>query len=290
MISQITTWDSMSWPAVDSDQNAKPGNMVQCQTYLIGLGVTISSPTRNESKLLYLAKNESMLLIIAFIWLSAARRCLGRFLIVDTDLSSGWEKRKMALVLFKEIGHSLNPANSLVLKVLSASPSAYSANPNSNISSPPSLSGSSISLVSVQARNNARIVFSDSLDLFNNKFFKSPVQKAGSSNKWSFLADSKEKAIKERRHNNVFKNGIVLLYGGVGPLPSDVSIAGVAKAFGVRLIKCENVIVLSATNVNEFDQQWESLIGSRLLATIGSFDEEMIEAAMEPISTKLSSK
>ncbi|KAI3722974.1 hypothetical protein L2E82_34225 [Cichorium intybus] len=284
MISQITTWDSMSWPAVDSDQNAKPCNMVQCQTYLIGLGVTISSPTRNESKLLYLAKNESMLLIIAFIWLSAARRCLGRFLIVDTDLSSGWENRKMALVLFKEIGHSLNPANSLVL---SASPSAYSVNPNSNISSPPSLSGSSISLVSVvQARNNARIVFSGSLDLFSNKFFKSPVQKAGSSNKYEksgkiyFKQGGVEMSMPQGSFENLpipkkrlsrkediimvddqaklakaFSQSIrVLLYGGVGPLPSDVSIAGVAKAFGVRL------------------------------------DEEMIEAAMEPISTKLSSK
>ncbi|KAI3708344.1 hypothetical protein L2E82_37512 [Cichorium intybus] len=267
-----------------------------------------------------------------------------------------------ALVLFKEIGHSLNPANSLVL---SASPSAYSVNPNSNISSPPSLSGSSISLVSVvQARNNARIVFSGSLDLFSNKFFKSPVQKAGSSNKYEksgkiyFKQGGVEMSMPQGSFENLpipkkrlsrkediimvddraklakaFSQSIrVLLYGGVGPLPSDVSIAGVAKAFGVRLIKCENVIVLSATNVNEFDQQWECLIRSRLLATIGSFvskhfttslsdlevaqplsklslefpnvhigrnsfrnmkdvtDEEMIEAAMEPISTKLSSK
>ncbi|KAI3725862.1 hypothetical protein L1987_65658 [Smallanthus sonchifolius] len=84
-----------------------------------------------------------------------------------------------APVLFKGIGHSLNPSNSLVLKVLSASPSACSANPKSKLSTPPSLSGSSISLVSVvQARNNARVLFSGSLDLFSNKFFKSPVQKA----------------------------------------------------------------------------------------------------------------
>ncbi|KAK9286013.1 hypothetical protein L1049_025216 [Liquidambar formosana] len=54
-----------------------------------------------------------------------------------------------APVLFKGIGHSLNAANSLVLKVLSASPSAYSANSNSKLSNPPSLTGSAISLVSV---------------------------------------------------------------------------------------------------------------------------------------------
>lgn len=104
---------------------------------------------------------------------------------IQSDVLLGSTKIE-APVLFKGIGHSLNPANSLVLKVLSASPSAYSANPKSKLSSPPSLSGSSISLVSVvQARNNARIVFSGSLDLFSNKFFKSPVQKAGSSNKYA---------------------------------------------------------------------------------------------------------
>ncbi|KAI3508288.1 hypothetical protein L1887_23294 [Cichorium endivia] len=96
-----------------------------------------------------------------------------------------------APVVFKGIGHSLNPTNSLVLKVLSASPSADSANPKSKLSTPPSLSGSSISLVSVisdkivKARNNARIVFSGSLDLVSNKFFNSTMQKAGSSNKFA---------------------------------------------------------------------------------------------------------
>ena len=39
--------------------------------------------------------------------------------------------------------------HSQVLKVLSASPSAYSANPKTKLSSPPSLTGSAISLVSV---------------------------------------------------------------------------------------------------------------------------------------------
>ncbi|XP_044509830.1 dolichyl-diphosphooligosaccharide--protein glycosyltransferase 48 kDa subunit-like isoform X2 [Mangifera indica] len=89
-----------------------------------------------------------------------------------------------APVLFQGIGHTLNPANSLVLKVLSASPSAYSANPKSKLSSPPSLTGSAISLVSVlQARNNARVMITGSLSLFSNRFFRSGVQKAGSSTK-----------------------------------------------------------------------------------------------------------
>ncbi|KOM50873.1 hypothetical protein LR48_Vigan08g170000 [Vigna angularis] len=89
-----------------------------------------------------------------------------------------------APVLFQGIGHSLNPTNRLVLKALSASPSAFSANPKSKLTSPPSLTGSSISLVSViQARNNARILVSGSLSMFSNRFFRSGVQKAGSPTK-----------------------------------------------------------------------------------------------------------
>ncbi|GJV82450.1 dolichyl-diphosphooligosaccharide--protein glycosyltransferase 48 kDa subunit [Tanacetum coccineum] len=125
---------------------------------------------------------------------------------IQADVLLGSTKIE-APVLFKGIGHSVNPANSLVLKVLSASPSAYSANPKSKLSSPPSLSGSSISLVSVvQARNNARVVFSGSLDLFSNKFFKSPVQKAGSSDKYEksgnqrFVTELSKWVFHERGH------------------------------------------------------------------------------------------
>ncbi|KAK9287323.1 hypothetical protein L1049_015738 [Liquidambar formosana] len=95
---------------------------------------------------------------------------------IQSDVILGREKIKasqtfLAPVLFQGIGHSLNPANSLVLKVLSASPSAYSANPKSKLSNPPPLSGSSISLVSVvQARNNARILISGSLSMFGNRY------------------------------------------------------------------------------------------------------------------------
>ncbi|KAF6140225.1 hypothetical protein GIB67_000273 [Kingdonia uniflora] len=109
-----------------------------------------------------------------------------------------------APVLFKGIGHTLNAANSLVLEVLSASPSAYSSNPESKMSSPPLLTGSVISLVSVaQGRNNARVLISGSLDLFSNQFFQSEVQKARSTtkemvhqkNRYSHLESRLEKVI-----------------------------------------------------------------------------------------------
>ncbi|XP_049400842.1 uncharacterized protein LOC125864802 [Solanum stenotomum] len=108
----------------------------------------------------------------------------------------------------------------------------------------------------------------------------------------------------ERRKST---NDMVFIYGGVGPLHSDVTVAGVAKAFGVRmapdeefeehlrhligekctgdknemaqlpegitellhheqlpvpLIKCRNVVILTATNVAELDLQWHCLIDS----------------------------
>ncbi|KAK2665268.1 hypothetical protein Ddye_003842 [Dipteronia dyeriana] len=104
--------------------------------------------------------------------------------LIKSDVILG-SKNIEAPVLFQGIGHSVNPANSLALQVLAASPSAYSANPLSKLSSPPSLTGSAISLVSViQARNNARIVVAGSLSMFSNRFFRSGVQKAGSSTKY----------------------------------------------------------------------------------------------------------
>ncbi|KAJ6420016.1 hypothetical protein OIU84_030023 [Salix udensis] len=125
---------------------------------------------------------------------------------IESDVLLG-ENKIEAPVLFKGIAHSLNAANNLVLKVLSASPAAYSANPSSKLSSPPSLTGSSISLVSVvQARNNARIMITGSLDLFSNRFFRSSVQKAGSPKKYDksgneqFVAELSKWVFHERGH------------------------------------------------------------------------------------------
>ncbi|KAJ4832140.1 Dolichyl-diphosphooligosaccharide--protein glycosyltransferase 48 kDa subunit [Turnera subulata] len=116
-------------------------------------------------------------------------------------------KKIEAPVLFRGIGHTLNPANNLVLKVLSASPAAYSSNPKNALSTPPALSGSAISLVSVvQARNNARIVIAGSLSMFSNRFFRSGVQKAGSSIKYAksgneqFLTELSKWVFHERGH------------------------------------------------------------------------------------------
>ncbi|KAL0381395.1 UNVERIFIED_CONTAM: Dolichyl-diphosphooligosaccharide--protein glycosyltransferase subunit [Sesamum angustifolium] len=125
---------------------------------------------------------------------------------IQSDVILGSKKIK-APVLFEGIAHSLNPENSLVLKILSASSSSYSANPTSKLSSPPSLSGTAISLVSVvQARNNARIMVSGSLEMFSNRLFRSGVQKSGSSHKYGksgneqFITELSKWIFHERGH------------------------------------------------------------------------------------------
>ncbi|XP_053206440.1 dolichyl-diphosphooligosaccharide--protein glycosyltransferase 48 kDa subunit-like [Panonychus citri] len=71
--------------------------------------------------------------------------------------------------------------NPLVLDVLKASPTAYSYNPSKKITEYPHAIGSNTLLISaLQARNNARVLFTGSLDLFSDKLFRSSVQKSGS--------------------------------------------------------------------------------------------------------------
>ncbi|CEG46264.1 RxLR-like protein [Plasmopara halstedii] len=78
-------------------------------------------------------------------------------------------------VAFSGVGMSLEPNNILAFHVLTAPTTAYSANPvkpiTEKIVSSDLLFGNQIGLVTaVQSRNNARLVFSGSLDLFSNKY------------------------------------------------------------------------------------------------------------------------
>uniref|UniRef100_A0A453SNX0 Dolichyl-diphosphooligosaccharide--protein glycosyltransferase 48 kDa subunit n=1 Tax=Aegilops tauschii subsp. strangulata TaxID=200361 RepID=A0A453SNX0_AEGTS len=106
--------------------------------------------------------------------------------LIQSDVILG-SKKIEAPVLFRGIGHAANPSNSLVLKVLSASPSAYSANPEAKLASVPSLTG----------------------------FLKSGVQKAGSkmshdkagneqfvteTSKWVFHERGHLKAVNVKHH------------------------------------------------------------------------------------------
>lgn len=67
--------------------------------------------------------------------------------------------------------------NPLVLPVLRAEYSAYSYNPNEKITDYPHVIGNNILLIAaLQARNNARVVFSGSLYFFSNEAFTKSIQ------------------------------------------------------------------------------------------------------------------
>lgn len=70
--------------------------------------------------------------------------------------------------------------NSLVLQLLTADTTAYSYVPENQIKEYPHAVGKGTLLIAaLQARNNARVVFSGSLFTFSNQAFESPVQKNG---------------------------------------------------------------------------------------------------------------
>ena len=69
--------------------------------------------------------------------------------------------------------------NPLIIDVLHASSSAYSHSPQDAVEDYPLAVGRNTLLIAaLQARNNARVVFSGSLDLFSDAYFQSSVQKA----------------------------------------------------------------------------------------------------------------
>jgi len=75
-------------------------------------------------------------------------------------------------VLYKGVGHAVDEKNVLAVKILRGNPTTYSSDPNVVIGEYPENAGADTLLISsVQARNNARITFSGSIDFFSNKYF-----------------------------------------------------------------------------------------------------------------------
>ena len=131
-----------------------------------------------------------------------------------------------APIVFSGVGHRLSGKNMLAFPVLTATSSAFSYDKSSSslLTGDP-LVGSSVVLVSAfQARNNARVVFSGSTDLFTDAFFDTQVTpfggggqaKAGNEafvaelTKWAF----REKSVirisdpKHHRWNETAQHGI----------------------------------------------------------------------------------
>jgi len=86
-------------------------------------------------------------------------------------------------ILFRGIGQDIEEDSELLFSLLSASSSAYSSSTTKPVKDL-HVTGNKISLVSaLQARNNARVLFSGSLELFGNKFFNAKVNKQSTDGK-----------------------------------------------------------------------------------------------------------
>ncbi|TKR92501.1 hypothetical protein L596_007142 [Steinernema carpocapsae] len=94
------------------------------------------------------------------------------------------DKKKISPVLFKGVALVSDDSNRLKLELLTAATTAYSANPQSSIIEYPAAIGRSAILIgALQARNNARVVFTGSVEMFSDKFLNANVNKVGSSQK-----------------------------------------------------------------------------------------------------------
>ncbi|KAI9339964.1 Dolichyl-diphosphooligosaccharide--protein glycosyltransferase subunit WBP1 [Obelidium mucronatum] len=135
-----------------------------------------------------------------------ADRVVGETVIVPSSLKKSIKSGNTPLI-FKGVGHRLTGKNPLIVPVLVGNPTSYSFLESSKGKTAPpagALSGSTLVLVSaLQARNNARVVFSGSVDLFKNEFADLTVESKKTANaefvnelsKWVF----QEKGVLEVR-------------------------------------------------------------------------------------------
>ncbi len=111
-------------------------------------------------------------------------------------------------VLFHGIGMSLDENSVLSSKVLMGNPTTYSSNPNKHIvDNPESIGSSTVLVAAIQARNNARIVVSGSIDLFKNSFFRGEMDFSNELfcvelSKWAF-SESAVLRFREIRHHKL---------------------------------------------------------------------------------------
>ncbi|KAM3961729.1 dolichyl-diphosphooligosaccharide--protein glycosyltransferase non-catalytic subunit Ost48 [Aphomia sociella] len=99
-------------------------------------------------------------------------------------------------ILFEGTGLILDRDNSLVLPILTADSTAYSYNPKSQVKEYPHAVGrKTVLIAALQARNNARIVFSGSLYFFSDEAFNSPVSKVHGDKLKSDVSGNKALAV-----------------------------------------------------------------------------------------------
>ncbi|XP_028849091.1 dolichyl-diphosphooligosaccharide--protein glycosyltransferase 48 kDa subunit [Denticeps clupeoides] len=121
-------------------------------------------------------------------------------------------------ILFKGVGMVADPENPLVLDILTGSSTSYSFFPDQPIKQYPHAVGKNTLLIAgLQARNNARVVFSGSLHFFSDAFFNAPVQKALPGSKRYEQPGNRDLA--EALSRWVFKEAGVLRVGAVAHHP-----------------------------------------------------------------------
>nr|CAG4637760.1 EOG090X05EE [Chydorus sphaericus] len=131
--------------------------------------------------------------------------------LIDAPMIVG--SAKHSPFLYRGTGLIADKENPLVLEILTASSTAYSYKPDAPIEEYPHAVGKNTVLIAaLQARNNARVVVSGSLDFFSDEFFAAPVQKALGGQK---AAKSGNQALSDSLTSWVFKEEGVLRVGKV---------------------------------------------------------------------------
>lgn len=98
--------------------------------------------------------------------------------LIDSPIIVG-DRAKVAPLLYRGTGLIADRENSLILQLLTADSNAYSYNPDNPIKEYPHAVGKGTLLIAaLQARNNARVVFSGSLFFFSDEAITSGVEKA----------------------------------------------------------------------------------------------------------------
>jgi oligosaccharyltransferase complex subunit beta len=98
--------------------------------------------------------------------------------VIDAELITG--KKSTTPYVYRGLGMVADLDNPLVLEVMKGYTTSYSYFAEDNIDEYPHAVGRSTLLIAgLQARNNARVIFSGSIDFFSNEFFAVPVQKFG---------------------------------------------------------------------------------------------------------------
>jgi len=92
-------------------------------------------------------------------------------------------------LLFKGIGHTIAHNNGLNFPIINGYETTFSGSNLEITSQPENLGRNTILISALQARNNARVVISGSLDFFSNAYFTSATENRYLSNelsKWAF--------------------------------------------------------------------------------------------------------